>query len=110
MVKFLMAKGRNYSSTEPNPTDALTKCEGIFGKFQGDNNEVENLKKAIAKGFNFYYFSFCKEPAGVVVANHTRSSFVVAEVLRAYLASLQEPLLTFSLYDAFLVAQSTFKM
>ncbi len=51
-------------------------------------------------------FFVLPEKEHVQVASYTTNAAAMAEVFRQYLAALPEPLLTFELYDSFLMSLS----
>eukprot|EP01116_Phalansterium_solitarium_P000710 TRINITY_DN10556_c0_g1_i1.p1 TRINITY_DN10556_c0_g1~~TRINITY_DN10556_c0_g1_i1.p1 ORF type:complete len:788 (+),score=231.60 TRINITY_DN10556_c0_g1_i1:112-2475(+) len=75
-----------------------SRAEGIFGPFRGNQLEVHDLKAKIRYERN-----------NVQLMNYTRNALVVAELLKQYLGSMPQPLLTYEAYDSFLLVQTTLR-
>lgn len=90
------------------------KTPGLFNDQVAidQRSEVDNLKKKIVFGRDFWALQRFKlinlitEKDSVKLSRHTQDPLIVGEMLRHWLASLPEPLLTFALYDSFLIILS----
>eukprot|EP01095_Lingulamoeba_sp_RSL-Kostka_P009597 TRINITY_DN3335_c0_g1_i1.p1 TRINITY_DN3335_c0_g1~~TRINITY_DN3335_c0_g1_i1.p1 ORF type:complete len:349 (-),score=69.79 TRINITY_DN3335_c0_g1_i1:312-1358(-) len=78
-IRYLMAKGVN--------------TEGIFSQeISHSNKEFQHLKRKIIT-----------DKETIRLSNYTKNPHVIAQILKSYLSSLPEPLLTYQFYDSFLL-------
>lgn len=116
MIRFLSNKGNyiNYSNSDTLPrlpfthSDVAIMSEGIFGPFLGSETELNSLKKAILTGYFKRKLTDEIEKDNIVLTNYTKDAHVVAELLLQYLQAMPEPLLTFDMYDNFLITNCKF--